>query len=59
MEEDIKKMEDEAINLIGCDTIVNSPSLNLLSPLNRLFSESSFSYIKDFHIVCFYSGTVQ
>ena len=46
MEEDIKKMEDEAINLIGCDTIVNSPSLNLLSPLNRLFSESSFHISK-------------
>ena len=23
----LKKMEDEPINLIGCDTIVNSPSL--------------------------------
>ena len=27
MEDDLKnKMEDEPINLIGCDTIVNSPS---------------------------------
>ena len=24
-------MEDEPINLIGCDTIVNSPSFSLLS----------------------------
>ena len=29
MEDDLKKMEDEPINLIGCDTIVNSPSLHL------------------------------
>ena len=32
MEDDLKKMEDEPINqinLIGCDTIVNSPSLPL------------------------------
>ena len=28
MEDDLKKMEDEPINLIGCDTIVNSPSLD-------------------------------
>ena len=26
MEDDLKKMEDEPINLIGCDNIVNSPS---------------------------------
>ena len=26
MEDDLNKMEDEPINLIGCDTIVNSPS---------------------------------
>ena len=26
MEDDLKQMEDEPINLIGCDTIVNSPS---------------------------------
>ena len=29
MEEDLKnKIEDEPINLIGCDTIVNSPSID-------------------------------
>ena len=29
MEDDLKKMDDKPINLIGCDTIVNSPSLKL------------------------------
>jgi hypothetical protein len=31
MEEDLKKIEDKLINLIGCDTIVNSPSLVVLT----------------------------
>ena len=34
IEDDLKKMENDQsteINLIGCDTIVNSPSLSQLS----------------------------
>ena len=30
-EDDLKKMEDKPINLIGCDTIVNSTSYLLLT----------------------------
>ena len=45
LENDLKKkMEDEKINLIGCDTIVNSPSLNYIISLTRANDHMSLLY---------------
>ena len=45
MEDDLKKikMESTKINLIGCDTIVNSHSSKLLTKYNEYVFKSAFS----------------
>ena len=62
MEDDIKnKNEDEPINLIGCDTIVNSPNIILLMPKDyksehykNLFSDVKYHNMKYFIQATFY-----